>query len=52
MTRTLKARLLAAQAGARSPCVIEANKPLIRPVKTKLASAAEAAGLDMEEICP
>jgi integrase len=45
MTRTLKTRLLAAQAGARSPYVIEWNKQRVRTVKKGLASAAEAAGL-------
>ncbi|MGU3668618.1 tyrosine-type recombinase/integrase [Methylobacterium sp. A49B] len=45
MTRTLKTRLLAAQAGARSPFVIEWNKQRVRSVKKGLSSAAEAAGL-------
>jgi integrase len=45
MTRTLKTRLLAARAGARSPYVIEWNKQRVRSVKKGLASAAEAAGL-------
>ncbi|MEE7478473.1 integrase [Methylobacterium hispanicum] len=45
MTRTLKTRLLAAKAGARSPFVIEWNAQRVGSVKKGLAAAAETAGL-------
>lgn len=45
MTRTIKTRLLAAQAGTRSDFVIEWNGRRVGSVKKGLASAADAAGL-------